>query len=328
MKKSQPKKSAQPFISIALPLLVDLLKNQEPGSPSLWKILYDRLKQAMRDRKDCLELSPVEADRFRDNRTFIRGVKTDLKLRNYILLEVHDTKQWRHDYQSFEHFAKAEAGIGKSQAQKCIDSARVMIDMVGADMESVAPRGRQVEEVIKVPEGHRTDAWRHVLRVYQHDGCSIDTTRAALRDYCRDRGIPFGRRKPNGSKNIGFPSLVGIEGSAVGESGARKRKPSKSDWVSNLSNSEKQVFEKLNSATRCGKPESLPPAEIPVSLSIQTLTVIADSEANGEASEKMRAVLTVLSEKDPTLANQLLHVALDRIFQQYSDLISESPSST
>lgn len=326
MKTKQSKNTTQPFTSIASPLPIDLLKFQQPGGPipTPGKMLFDRLQQAMKDQTEGVELSPAEAERFKDNCTVIRRAKRDLALRNYLLLEIHDTKQWRHQYQSFEDFAKVEADIGKSQAQKCIDSARIMIDMVGAGMDSVAPQGRQIEEVIKVQEGHRVDAWRHVLKVYQSDGRSTDTTKAALRDYCRDHDLTFGRRKPNGSKNIGLPSLVGLGGSILGKNGSAKRKPSKSDWAATLSASEQLVFSNLNRSTDRGEPNSIQTAEIPVTKCIQIFTAIASADANEDTSEKMRAVLMLLSERDPTLANHLLRVALNKIFQQYSHLISES----
>lgn len=54
----------------------------------------------------------------------IRRVKRELELRNYLLLEIHEAKQWRNHYQSLEDFAQIEAGIGESQLRKCIDSAR------------------------------------------------------------------------------------------------------------------------------------------------------------------------------------------------------------
>lgn len=329
MKHTQTKLSSKSFTAATLPHPIDVLRMQQSGelAPISAKFLYERLQQAMADRTNDIELSPAESQRFQENRTVIRRVKRELELRNYLLLEIHEAKQWRNQYQSLEEFAQIEAGIGESQLRKCIDSATVMIDMVEAGMEHIAPKGRQVEEVIKVPQSHRPEAWRHTLKVFERDGRSIDTTRAVLRDYCRDRDLLFGRRKPNGSKNIGLPSLMRIGGRILNKTRDARQKATKSNWVHNLSSSEKLVFSNLHRDTNPEDQNSNPAHGISVTKSVQIFTGIASTYANRETQNGMEAALNLLNEKDPCLANHLHHAALICLYDLYKSQLAEDLNS-
>ena len=234
---------------------------------------------------------------------------------NYLLLEIHEAKQWRNQYQSLEDFAQIEAGISESQLRKCIDSATVMIDMVEAGMEHIAPKGRQIEEVIKVPRSYRPKAWRHVRKVFERDGRSTDTTTSALRDYCRDRDLTFGRRKPNGSKNIGLPSLVRTRGRVLNKTRDARQKSNEADWLGNLSSSEELILSKLHYPTSGEETNSDPTPEISVTRSIQVLTTIASTQATRNTTDGMAAVLALIAEKNPNLANNLVNVALSGLHE-------------
>lgn len=325
MKHTQTEQSSKSFTAATQPHPIDLLRMQQSGELAQIsaKFLYERLQQAMADRTDGIELSPAESQRFQENRTVIRRVKRELELRNYLLLEIHQAKQWRNQYQSLEDFAQIEAGISESQLRKCIDSATVMIDMVEAGMEHIAPKGRQVEEIIKVPRSHRPEAWRHVLKVFERDGRSTDTTTSALRDYCRDRDLTFGRRNPNGSKNIGLPSLVRLSGRILNKTRDARQKPVDTDWVGNLTSFEEGVFSKLHCATNTQESDSTPVPEIPVTKSIEILTAIASASGTKAATDRMGAVLALIAEKDPNLANNLVQVALMSLHDLYKKQLPE-----
>ncbi len=330
MKHTQTEPSSTSFTATPLPHPIDLLRLQQSGEmpPISAKFLYERLQQAMADRTDGIELSAAESQRFVENRTVIRRVKRELELRNYLLLEIHQARQWRNQYQSLEDFARIEAGIGESQLRKCIDSATVMIDMVEAGMEHIAPKGRQVEEIIKVPRSHRPEAWRHVLQVFQRDGRSTDTTINALRDYCRDRDLTWGRRKPNGSKNIGLPSLVRVSGRILNKTRDGRQKPTDTDWVGNLTSSEAQVLNSLHQGKDPQEADLSQNAEIPVSKIVQVLTSIASSHVDESISMRMAAVLSLFSEMSPILANQLHQVAMVGLYDLYQQLIAEEFSKS
>jgi hypothetical protein len=170
------------------------------------RILATRLKEAKNAAGHGPELGAEEARLFAENCDVLRKVGMGLALRNYVLLEIYEARQWRAHFQSVEKFAEAVAGISKSQLMKCIDSAKIAMDFHEAGMGAVAPHGRQVELLAMVSAEHRIAAWSHALQVFAVDGESTETARLALRDYCRDRNVRFGRRKSSKSKNIGIPS--------------------------------------------------------------------------------------------------------------------------
>ncbi|MDP4625913.1 MAG: hypothetical protein NWT08_12330 [Akkermansiaceae bacterium] len=298
---------------------VNLLQFQRSGdlAPVSQRALFEKFHQAKKDQTEDFELSSNEAKRFSENCTVLRRINRDYSLRNYLLLEVHATKQWRNQYQSFEDFAKIEAGLSKAQARRSIDSAKVMIEMIEAGMEHTAPQGRQIEEVIKVPQGHRIEAWRHVLKVYESDGRSADTTKAALRDYCRDRKITFGRRKPNGSKNIGLPSI--IDNTLASANQDTKKLSNVNSWISRLSNAEKLLFTKLHSKAEDELLDSGNSTAVSLHESVQFLTTIAFEENNKEASDKVEAILNLLSELDTTLTSYLIRAAFNMLHKRYID---------
>jgi hypothetical protein len=211
-------------------------------TPNHLRILSERLRNAVAAKSNGPDLTEMEANSFRENCVMIRKANLGLALRNYSLLEIYAAHQWRADYQSVEHFAKSVADLSKGQLMKCIDSAAIALAMVEAGLEVVAPSGRQVEELAKVQCDHWAPAWRYALKVFVTDGRSASVAQYALRDYCRDRDIPFGRRKPNGSKDIGLLRFLS-PGRKCAKKGISIKQPGRSiDWMDQLSTSEEQIF--------------------------------------------------------------------------------------
>ncbi len=114
-------------------------------TPEHIKTLAARLRRAVVASTDGVTLSEEEVRSFRENCNVIRKVNLGLELRNYALLEIHEARQWRAEYQSVKDFAKNFAKMSKGHLMKCVDSAAIRLIMVEAGLDAVAPTGRQVE---------------------------------------------------------------------------------------------------------------------------------------------------------------------------------------
>ena len=218
-----------------------------PSPPSLaetnWNQYAKLLAEAMREDTSSPQLSARERQRFLRNCELINRVNIAVEIRNYALLEIYETQQWRSDYSTIAAFAKS-IKMSKSQFFKCIDSARIQIQMAEAGMFAVAPRGREIELLAKIDPTHRIAAWCHARRVAQRDGESLSVILLALRDFCREIGIPFGRIRENGSANTGLP----VDKSApipqrVTVEVESKDISAQTDWIAELSDEEKSTFE-------------------------------------------------------------------------------------
>ena len=140
-------------------------------------------------------LPPEERARYETNREFVKKTGKLNILRNLILLEIWERGQWRFEFQDIKDFALQVADLSKAQLYKCIDDAKIL--RVFARNETTAPRGRMVEEICKVPEEHWIEAWRYAHEVTKETGLSQESARIALRDYCRDHQLRYGRRDTN-----------------------------------------------------------------------------------------------------------------------------------
>ena len=218
-----------------------------PSPPSLaeanWQKYAKLLTAAKQEETSTPQLSARERQRFLRNCELISRVNVAIEVRNYVYLEIIETQQWRSDYPTIAAFAKS-VGVSKSQLYKCADSARINLQMAEAGMFAVAPRGREIELLAKIDPTHRIAAWCHARRVAQRDGESLSVILLALRDFCREIGIPFGRIRENGSANTGLPVdksapipqmvTVAVESTDVS---------AQVDWIVDLSDEEKSTFE-------------------------------------------------------------------------------------
>ena len=325
-KHQNPHPSTLPTISQASRLFDTLLPSgRKNGTPINPRLFLEALKEAKALQTDSRNLSPEEKIRFDINREILNRCRDDRELRQYSLLEVFETKQWRQNYQSFEEYAFIEGGIKKSQARKRLDSARIAIDFTEAGLENIAPKGRQTEELAKVARAHWIEAWNHVLKVFEIDGSSTEIVKSSLRDYCRDRNLQFGRRKPNGSKNIGLPSLMiarvpsRIRDARTIEKGG--------DWVDSLSTGEQDVFKVLPIANDGSTSELSESAEISIHTNIERLMAIASTDHDNSGAEKMRAVLALIQNKDFDLANKLATTALALLYEEFVRCSNDATST-
>jgi hypothetical protein len=293
-------------------LMSNLRKNGNHATP---KLFLEALREAKALQTNSRILSPEEKNRFDMNREILNRYRDEKELRKYTLLEVFETKQWRQNYQSFDEYAFIEGGLKKAQARKSVDSARIVIDFAEAGLEHITPKGRQIEELIKVSRPHWIESWSHVLKVFEIDGCSIEVVKSSLRDYCRDRNLQFGRRKPNGSKNIGLPSLMiarvpsKIRDARTIEKGE--------DWIDFLSSDEKDLLKALHDNQDERHPDYDIHREIPTRKSSDILTKIASNHTKERPrARKMEAVLLMLQAKAPDLAKQLAEVALAMLYEK------------
>lgn len=215
-RKKNPLPDARKSLGFPLKELLPKLSNGALQQDHL-EILVSRMKEAKMHATNGSSLSAWESERFAENCQVLKKVSLGLEIRNHLLLEIFETNQWRAHYQTVETFAKEVADMSKGQLMKCIDSARIAQLFHDAGMRATAPTGRQVELLAMVTEDHRIAAWVYAMRVLEVDGTSDENVRVALRDYCRDRNLQFGRRKPNGYKNIGFPSSFLLSPPTVSE---------------------------------------------------------------------------------------------------------------
>lgn len=144
-------------------------------------------------------LSPAGRQRFQRNCQVIGMVQKSLTARNLAILQVYEEEQWKEEFPTVIEFAKAIADMSKQQLFKVLDQARVHYVFANSGLLGIRPTGRCREELVKVDEDHWIPAWEFTLDMCKDDGVSQSLARDALRDYCRDHGIYFGRRLPNGT---------------------------------------------------------------------------------------------------------------------------------
>lgn len=70
--------------------------------------------------------------------------------------------------------------------------ARVLLDMHEAGIDQIAPKGKQVEALAKIPRIHWIPAWRHVLKAYKTGKKSQLATESALNSYCEENHFRCG----------------------------------------------------------------------------------------------------------------------------------------
>lgn len=149
-----------------------------------WLGYAAKLAEALKEKTKSLHLSVSESERFAMNCELIRRVGIANEIRNYVILEVHQTKQWRAGFKTIKEFAAAYE-LSKSQLYKCINAAAINIQMAQADLYSVRPRGRQVERLAKIEPKDRVEAWTFVLQVADEKGASAKVIDNALDAYAR-----------------------------------------------------------------------------------------------------------------------------------------------
>ncbi len=286
-----------------------------------WKKCAQLLAEAIKETTDAPNLSERERERFLRNSKWIKLVSHATEIRDYALLEIIETKQWRGEFPVIGDFAKS-IGLSKGQIYKCAESARIKVQMAAAGLFSVAPRGREVELLAKVEVTHRIAAWLHARKVAQLDGESCSVIEFALRDYCREMGIKFGKIKENGATNTGLPvekyfhtsqpEIVEVESHACDEV----------EWVTNLSTDEKSVFGALLSLK--GWFSSRTPAGCDHGVRMASLlakSVLDNVRPHSDVKVTEKALKMIIS-KDPSLEracyNLALHLVAEYVNTRYA----------
>jgi len=295
-------------------------------TPDHWKILSERLRNAIAAKSDGLALTEVEARNFRENCLVIQKAGIGLELRNYSLLEVYSAQQWRAEYQTVEEFAKKWAKLSKGQLMKCVDSAQIALMMADADLGPVAPTGRQVEVLAMVEPDHRVSAWKVVLAAFEKNGNTDSEARHVLRNYCDEHDIMFGRRKPNGSKSSHGSTMLPDSKAAIMD--PHQQPENRKDWIDNLSSSEDHTLigilhiDILQSALMEFDGNS------PGKMIGKILREIGSDHYNDKTPEHMEAALSLVFRKDPVIEERLRKMALcllaEAISQKLEHKIRES----
>ena len=286
-----------------------------------WKKYAQLLAEAKRDATTSPNLSERELERFLRNSEWIKMVNNATEIRDYALLEIIETKQWRGKFAVIGDFAKS-IKLSRGQIYKCAESARIKVQMAAAGLFAVAPKGREVELLAKVEVTHRVAAWEHARKVAQLDGESRCVIEFALRDYCREMGLNFGKIKENGSKNTGLPVEKGTQTSPPEIVEVESEVCDEIDWVTKLSEDEKGVFGALlslkswfHSRTPAGCDHGARMA------SLLAKTVLDNLRPRSDVQVTEKALKMVIS-KDPSLKracyNLALHLVAEYVNTRYS----------
>jgi hypothetical protein len=204
-----------------------------------WLGYLEKLNRATRDSADSPQLTQCERDRFSRNCELVRRVGVAIEIRNYVLLEIHETKQWRADYRTIKEFAQA-VGLSKSHLHKCINAARINLLMTEAGLLAVGPKGRQVELLTKkIEPKHQVEAWRHVLHVAHTKGDGIKVIEMALDAFSEELANRDAKlQDANCKKKVPLT----IENAVIELDNHASLVPTQIEWISSLEPSEEQLF--------------------------------------------------------------------------------------
>jgi hypothetical protein len=126
----------------------------------------------------------------------MRAVKKDIIRRNFDLLALFRGNHWREQYTSLEDFAREHAGLSAKHLRKVLDETRQAELFLRAGLYRICPEGQYAQLLLQVADDERKiEAWEYArIKISEH-GKSRDNVRDALRDYCSQREIAYGRRK-------------------------------------------------------------------------------------------------------------------------------------
>lgn len=308
MKKKETKKQQPPSVDLVGSLIVPGQDEMALISPSAAEKLILQMDYALNIATNSPDLSPEERKLFEDNCLIIRQTRVALVVRNHKLLEVFEARQWREKYKSVIEFAKQVADLSKSQLYKCLDEARLVDVFAREKLTNSMPKGRYVELLVRLPKEHWIAAWTRVQDECADHELSVIKARDILRDFCRDRKIPFNRRKPNGENaDPAYSSFL-----LPAPKADAKKKAEDGEWIHSLSeDQEKQICGIVSEALR----KAIDAAFKTKKSSEIILETLSESgmknEFSAEEFKGLSVVLGLLKEHDPEsykrLALQALH---------------------
>ncbi|MCX6864608.1 MAG: hypothetical protein NTV46_00050, partial [Verrucomicrobia bacterium] len=227
-------------------------------------------------------------------------------------------------YQSIKDFAKDVADLSYSQYRKCLDSAKIALLMAEEGLGSVGPRGRQVEELAKVAPDHRLAAWQAVLLAFESHGNSVSEAKHVLCNYCDEHGINFGRREPNGAKKRGHSSTMQPDQSKANIVAPLHQPEDRKDWTENLSGAEDHTLISILHIDLLQDALMEFDGDSPGIKIGKILQEIGSEHHNDQTSEHMDAALSLVSAKEPALAEKLRKLALGLLSQAISQKLEHS----
>ncbi len=300
----------------------DLLKLRPDGKlPVLSsRTLAQMLQLAKDNQTDGEELSSLEAERFSRNLSVLTVAKRAQDLRNYLLLEIYETKQWRGQYQTFEECGITITDLSYSQVMKCVKKARVLLDMYEAGMDQIAPKGKQLEALAKLPRIHWIRAWRYVLKAYETGKKSQLATESALNTYCEENHFRCGSwgMKDDAEK----PARKNSKSKAIANTRDCRTRSPDADWTLSLSKDEEALLRELHCAgehLETARSNALP--DVSVEQSVRILRTMAATSESESTPVLITKLLDMLEEKDPELANRLHEMALICLHEAYKEEI-------
>lgn len=113
--------------------------------------------------------------------------------KNLLLREIWQDKLWKYDFQSLREFV-AWMHMQLNQFFRRIHSAKIHQQMRDAGITTVAPMGREVELLGKLPPEHRVAAWRAVIECIQNHGRSHALVSRTLTEYADGLLPPLAKR--------------------------------------------------------------------------------------------------------------------------------------
>lgn len=255
-------------------------------------------------------LSPAGRQRYRRNCEIIRMVEKGLTARNLAILQVYEEEQWREEFPTVAEFARTYAGLSKPQLFKVIDEARVHYVFAAAGLRAVRPSGRCREELVKVAASHWIAAWQFALDACRDDGLSASLVRDALRDYCRDHRIPFGRRQPNATS---FQLTASRHQEEAGEE-------QDGDWKTKLTPGMKTVIRRVVSPEVVDRIEASFATKAAENVILDSLLALRPSKLDTEDALPWKELFQTIQREEPRVYPNLVLLALERC----RDVLDES----
>jgi len=279
-----------------------------------WLSYFNKLAEAMRAKTNSQHLSACERERFDRNCELIRRVNMADEIRNYVMLEIHEAKQWRADFRNVVELAKS-FGISKSQFYKAIKSAEINIQMAQASLFHLRPKGRHVEMLGKIDKKHRVDAWSQALQASAEKASSDKAIERVLDDY-RDRLA----NKDVGVSVVNLAALgpIPVDSCEVSQDKSNEVHEEIS-WISELTPAEERIFECLMSLYTWHSSAGDPHMSRGQSMAfILAKSALEHSDSADEFKNEHDALLLAIS-KDLRLKHGLWNLGLKLIAQYIND---------
>ena len=303
--------------ALSLPETADLYRLDLTESD--WRGYAAKLAEAMREKTKSMKLSVHERERFGMNCELIRRVGIGNEIRNYVILEVHQTKQWRADFKTISDFAKAY-GLSRSQLYKCINEAAIKIQMAEAGLYSVRPQGRHVERLAKIEPKHRVEAWSVALKQADEVGGSAKVIDDALDAYTRrlkdpNAGIILIDSKP-------AEKLAKVHNDDVVGSGNRSVHGC-AGWIESLDSEGENVFAQLLTLSTWYKTKGEPNQSRGRCMAYALVETALEVRQSGTEIKRAKEAVRLAIENDHRLKRAFYHLSLQLILNHLNELYAK-----